>query len=121
MNFLSIYVPVGSTDDVIGQDLVAATAAEITLPGKFTNFLLVADASNTAPVYWRINSPGVSTNPAAPVSGVSAGSRFLEPGMAYIITIDPRMISYKMRLLCAANGKFKLMGFDSANPHGVML
>ena len=115
MHFVSLYYPKDRAQDGLHIAYGATTAEDRQLPGNYTNFLVIAPSTNTAKVSFRLNEGAAGTDPVDTTGDASNGSLTVMPGSGLILTIDPRLRSYYMRVLSQAAGALLVIGFDGGN------
>ena len=71
MSILAVFYTKNRAQDGIRRTFAANTAEEVQLPGRYTVFILTADAANTTKVYFILNEVAASTDPTV-LSGDAA-------------------------------------------------
>lgn len=121
MSILAVFYPKNRAQDGIRRTFAANTAEEVQLPGRYTVFILTADAANTTKVYFILNETATGTDPTVLSGDAANGSLGLMPGQQMLLVIPDHLKTYYFRVKSAALGAIDVDGIDVANAQASML
>lgn len=95
------------------EPLTGGTAVDYSFDAtNYNQLLIVADAANTTPVFFRSNTATGGTDPTLP-SGSGNVSRFIEIGAAILLTMHETQV---LRFKSSADATIRIMPYSGGNP-----